>query len=94
MPLFSMEEVADRNYISRSEAAFLAQLRQYNPLLFDFVLKRTMRIKGKKFNPEIHEVIGQVESEDKDSGTVIEEVKKGYRLNGRLLRPSKVKVIK
>jgi molecular chaperone GrpE len=47
---------------------------------------------GKPFNPEFHEAVG--EEEGKDSGIVAEVVEKGYRINGKLLRPAKVKVTK
>lgn len=47
---------------------------------------------GKAFNPEVHEAVG--EGEGKESGVVIEEVEKGYTMNGKLLRPAKVKVTK
>lgn len=49
---------------------------------------------GKKFNPDIQEVIEITEAKDKESGMVLEEVQKGYKINGRLLRPAKVKVAK
>ena len=49
---------------------------------------------GKDFDPALHEVIQAVEAEGKGSGTVIEETEKGYMVNGRLLRPAKVKVAK
>ena len=49
---------------------------------------------GKKFDPAIHEVIQAVEAEGKESGEIIEEIEKGYTINGRLLRPAKVKVTK
>jgi len=48
---------------------------------------------GKKFDPNFMEIIEQVELKDKDSGIVIEEIQKGYTINGRLLRPAKVKVV-
>ena len=47
---------------------------------------------GKKFNPEFHEAVGEVEGEE--SGCVAEVVERGYTLNGKLIRPTKVKVIK
>src|SRR4030043_1338906 len=46
---------------------------------------------GEKFNPELHEAVEQVKSEVEE-GVVIEEVQKGYMLNGRVIRTSKVKV--
>ena len=44
---------------------------------------------GKKYDHNLHEVIKQ-QSNDKEEGTIIEEIQKGYFLNGRVLRHSKV----
>ena len=49
---------------------------------------------GKKFDPAIHEVLCQVESEEHEENTITEEFSKGYQLNGRILRPSKVVISK
>ena len=49
--------------------------------------------KCKKFDPYLHEVMLS-EKSDKDEGTIIEELQKGYTLKGRVLRHSKVKVAK
>lgn len=45
---------------------------------------------GEPFDPSVHEVLSQMESNDHDENTVIEEYSKGYRMNGRVLLPSKV----
>lgn len=47
-----------------------------------------------KFDPALHEVVGEIETDEFETGTVIEEIQKGYKINGRLLRPAKVKVVK
>lgn len=47
-----------------------------------------------EFNPELHEAIAQVDMPDKESGTIIEVVEKGYTYKGQLLRPAKVAVAK
>ncbi len=47
-----------------------------------------------KFNPEFHEAVAEVDSKDKKKGEIAEVLKKGYLINGRLLRPAKVKVVK
>ena len=49
---------------------------------------------GKKFDPNSQEIVGEMEVKDKEPGTVIETIQKGYTINGRLLRPAKVKVVK
>ncbi|MBW2976341.1 nucleotide exchange factor GrpE [Candidatus Woesearchaeota archaeon] len=46
---------------------------------------------GKKFDPYMHEVMLKQKS-DKEDGIILEELQKGYTLNGRVLRHSKVKV--
>ncbi|MFD1953380.1 nucleotide exchange factor GrpE [Paenibacillus thailandensis] len=47
---------------------------------------------GEPFNPEYHQAIMQVESEEHEEGIVVEEVQKGYMLKERVLRPAMVKV--
>jgi len=48
---------------------------------------------GEQFNPEFHEAVGEVKSNKKE-GTIIEETQKGYKLHGKVIRPSRVKVAK
>jgi molecular chaperone GrpE len=48
---------------------------------------------NKKFDPNFHQALSEIES-DKDHGTVIEEIQKGYMLHDRLLRPSLVNIAK
>lgn len=49
---------------------------------------------GEKFDPNFHEAIEKIEAEGKESGEITQVLQKGYLLNGRLLRPAKVKVIR
>ena len=49
---------------------------------------------GEIFNPAYHEALMQQEVEGKKDHEIITEYKKGYLLNGRLLRPAKVIVAK
>lgn len=53
VPLISMAQLAEGNYISVEQAAVLTEIRQYNPLLFDFVLKRHIRFQGKRLSKGI-----------------------------------------
>ena len=46
---------------------------------------------GSRFNPDLHEAALRVES-DKEDGTIVEEIRQGYTLKGKVLRPSIVKV--
>ncbi len=45
---------------------------------------------GEAFDPTIHEVLSQVESDEHEEGTIIDEFGKGYRMHDRVLIPSKV----
>jgi molecular chaperone GrpE len=44
------------------------------------------------FNPEFHQAIMQVESEEHEEGIIIEEIQKGYMLKDKVIRPAMVKV--
>src|SRR5574337_42861 len=49
---------------------------------------------GHEFDPNFHQAVAQVESTDGRDNIAVEEVRKGYLLEGRLLRPAMVKVSK
>lgn len=49
---------------------------------------------GQKFDPNFHEAFYQEEHEDVEPDTVVSEFQKGYLLNDRLIRPSRVGVSK
>jgi molecular chaperone GrpE len=52
----------------------------------------TVDPKGEKFDPNQHEALSTVPVEGADSGTVVEVLQKGYRLNEQLIRPARVVV--
>jgi len=82
-----------------------AQETKQNPAIVDgvgMILKRIQSLLskegveripgvGSKFNPDYHEAAMRIAS-DEEEGTVVEEVRPGYRLKGRVLRASIVKV--
>ena len=49
---------------------------------------------GESFDPAFHEAVMQREEPEQPEGAVLEEFQKGYTLNGRVIRPSKVIVNK
>ena len=61
-------------------------------------LKRTLEETGLKeinatgeiFNPALHEALSRKETNEAADGTVIEQIRKGYQLNERLVRPASV----
>jgi len=46
--------------------------------------------RGQTFDPALHEAMTQRTEPDAENNTVLEEFQKGYKLNGRVIRPSKV----
>ena len=55
MPLFSLRRFVEQGYLSEAEAGVLSEIRRYNPLLFDFVLKRSLAKEGRRFAPVVFE---------------------------------------
>ena len=49
---------------------------------------------NKKFDPNFHQAMLEVENNTKEPGTIVQEIQKGYMMKGRLLRPSLVGVAK
>jgi molecular chaperone GrpE len=55
---------------------------------------RQISSQGNTFDPAIHQAVAQVESENAEPNTVVEEFQKGYFLHDRILRPAMVSVAK
>ena len=49
---------------------------------------------GKSFDPMLHEAVAQQETADAPEGQVVQQIRKGYKLRDRLLRPATVVVAK
>ena len=45
---------------------------------------------GEPFDPNLHEVLSQVESDQHEEGTIVDQYGKGYKLHDRVLIPAKV----
>ena len=50
--------------------------------------------KNKKFDPNLHQAMSEIEDESKDTGSILQEIQSGYMLGDRLLRPALVNVAK
>ena len=48
---------------------------------------------GQPFDPRVHEALGCIEREDLPDQSVAEEIRKGYRIRERMLRPALVRVV-
>jgi len=68
--------------------------------LEDLLIKEgieSIEVLGKPFDPNFHEVIEEIGpsealAKEGEPGTVVAEVQKGYTLNGKLIRPARVKI--
>lgn len=52
-PIFSPRGLATDGFLTEDAAEFLIELRRYNPLLFDFALKRLLAFDGKSFDTTV-----------------------------------------
>ena len=55
---------------------------------------KKIEAKGKKFDPNIHQAMTEIEDEKSEVGSVVQEIQSGYMLGERLLRPSFVGISK
>jgi molecular chaperone GrpE len=77
--------------------AFLKGIEMILAHIYEMLKKRgvsPIEAKGKPFDPDLHEAMMQVETDEFDEDTVVEELQKGYMLEDRVIRTAKVKVAK
>jgi len=53
-----------------------------------------VKAKGKKFDPNLHQAMAEIENDELEAGTIVQEIQSGYMLSERLLRPALVGVAK
>jgi molecular chaperone GrpE len=80
-------------------AASVEALKEGKQLIMKMLTKvmgdhglQTIDPMGESFNPEKHEAMTMMVSDQHDENTVIDVIEKGYQLNDRLIRPAKVVV--
>jgi len=66
---------------------------QIQKFLKDIGVER-IKAEGVKFDPHLHEPLEVVEAEGREDGDILSELKPGYKINGRLLRPASVRIVK
>ena len=55
---------------------------------------KKIEVKNKKFDPNFHQAMSEIEDDKNDPGTILDEIQAGYMLGERLLRPALVSVSK
>ena len=66
---------------------------QFNEVLKGYGLAEIEAV-GQSFDPNLHEALAEVPNAEHEPGTVMEEMEKGYKLNDKVVRPSRVVVSK
>jgi len=66
-------------------------VQQLETVLLEMGIEKIKTV-GERFNPLLHEAVEMVEGGDPE--IITEEIQSGYKLNGKIIRPAKVKVAK
>ena len=66
---------------------------QLEDLMKKYGLERISVSVGDKFDPSRHEAVAEVSAEG-PPGMIVEEAERGYALNGKVVRPARVKISK
>jgi molecular chaperone GrpE len=85
-----IKEAKDFNAVREGVDMIQLQIQKF---LKDIGVER-IKVNGEKFDPHMHDPIEVAESDEKDDGKILAELKSGYKFNGRLLRPASVKIAK
>jgi molecular chaperone GrpE len=81
---------------AQSEVSYLSGMVMVKKQMLDVLHKHGLepvKAAGQAFDPNLHQAIQRVESEDVAVDTVKDEFARGYTLHGRLLRPAMVSVL-
>ena len=95
LKIISVVDSFDRAIEMNEEDAFSEGFLKIKEQMDDLLKKEgveSIECVGEEFDPSFHEVIETVEREGVENGVIIEEAQKGYKMDGELLRPSRVKV--
>jgi molecular chaperone GrpE len=80
-------ETADRNYAKGVELIYQRFFEALKKMGVE-----PIEAQGRKFDPNIHQAVERVQTEEAEDQTVLAEFQKGYNFKGKLLRPAMVKV--
>jgi len=83
----SSNSVANENLIRGLDLIY----KQFQDTLARFGVK-PIEARGQVFDPNLHQAVSTIPTGDVAENTVVDELRKGYMLNGRLLRPVMVSV--
>ncbi|MCR4717272.1 MAG: nucleotide exchange factor GrpE [Lachnospiraceae bacterium] len=87
----AMDSVTDE----QKDDAFVQGIERIHKQLTDYLTSvkvEPMNAQGTEFNPDLHNAVQQVESDEYEEGTVVMEMQKGYMYKNEVLRYSMVQV--
>lgn len=84
----STRQATDSESVKKGLSMVLAQFEKF---LTDQGLI-AIKAKGEKLDPSKHEAIARVQNAELEEGTIVDEIQRGYTLNGQIVRPSRVSV--
>ena len=90
MALTAMEKAKDKAAVM--DGIKLVQ-KEFHRIIEENGIEKIKTV-GEQFDPNFHEAVGVIETDEHPDDTVLEEVRAGYTLNKRLLRPAQVRVAK
>ena len=92
MALLAVQSVKDEKLTSLQSGVLMIQQQLKNALLETGL--EEIDAAGKAFDPALHEAVSEQESAEVPEGHVLQQIRKGYKLKERLLRPATVIVAK
>ncbi len=98
LPILDNLDLAEKNLSNKDKdneyiKGVLQIKKQIKNILRDQGVEK-IETEKKEFDPNFHQVVEQVEKKNTSPNMIIEEVKKGYTLNSKVLRPAEVKISK
>lgn len=97
MPIYDTLSIAIKHTPKEMERSEWAKGIRQIKLQLESLLKKKgleeIKAVGEKFSADVHDAVEMIASE-KPEGEVVDEIQKGYKLNGKLVRAAKVKVAK
>lgn len=95
--LDDLERAVDSSQQSKNLASLVEGMRMILAKLKGVLQRQGLqeiKAKGEEFNPHFHEALMSVDLAEYPDNLVVEEMRKGYKLNDKILRPAMVKVNK
>ena len=97
-PLLPVLDAFERALAAHSDPAY-EDYRKGFELIYRQLLESLARFgverieaMGRPFDPHVHQAVERVESSEHEDGTVVEDLRHGYKLRERVLRPALVRV--